>query len=363
MLGTSFDAWGGIASVVSAYREDGLFQRLPMLYLATHCNGSAVQKMRCFARAWLTYVAMLLRGRVALAHLHAAGDASFWRKALFIVPAWLFRVPTVLHLHAGGFPDFYARRCNALSRLAVRYLCDHVDCVIVVSSVLKRWIETISRNTRVITIYNPVALAPLADARLREQAQLLFLGRLGAGKGSDDLLHALHRIVARHPEVRLLLAGDGDVERSRALAGQLGLDANVALLGWVGGEQKAHLLARAALYVLPSHAEGLPMSVLEAMSSGLAVLATPVGGIPEAVSDGVEGCLVPAGDIGALSVALERLLSDAPLRRRMGAAGRAKVEAVFACRRVIPLIEGLYRQLGALGPIDTTGGGKNEHLV
>ena len=88
------------------------------------------------------------------------------------------------------------------------------------------------------------------------------------------------------------------------------------------------------------------MSVLEAMAVGLPVISTPVGGIPEAVTDGVEGCLVLPGDVAALSRALDRLLSDGAMRRRMGMAGRRKVESLFSTEHVFPLIEELYRRLG-----------------
>jgi glycosyltransferase involved in cell wall biosynthesis len=80
------------------------------------------------------------------------------------------------------------------------------------------------------------------------------------------------------------------------------------------------------------------------------VIATPVGGIPEVVTDGIEGRLVPPGDIDALAAALDRVLSDEEERRRMGMAGRTKAENVFSSARIVPLIEGLYRQLGAPTP-------------
>jgi glycosyltransferase involved in cell wall biosynthesis len=352
MLGTSFDAWGGIASVVNAYREDGLFERRAIIYIATHCNGTTPQKFRLFMYSWFSYLAMLLQGNVILAHVHTAADASFWRKTLFIFPGFLLRVPTVLHIHAGGFPDFYEHRCSVLARSIVRYVCDRADCVIVVSAALKHWTESISKNQQIVTIYNPVHVPVLVDATLRTQAQVLFLGRLEKGKGIYDLLHAIRQIVGRHPNIKLILGGDGDLERTRAAIHQLGIAAYVELPGWVSGPAKALLLAQAAVYVLPSYAEGLPMSLLEAMSAGLAVIATPVGGIPEAITDGVEGCLVPPGDVDKLSATLDTLLSDKGLRHRMGAAGRTKAEIVFSSKHIIPLIEELYRQLGAIASDD-----------
>lgn len=347
MLGTSFDAWGGIASVVNAYRDGGLFERLPITYLTTHFTGSALHKIRLFVCAWLSFVAMLALGKAALVHVHAASDASFWRKSCFLLPAFLFRVRTVLHIHAGAFPDFYQARCGRLPKAAIRYVLDRVDSVIVVSNPLQRFVESISRNRFVCVIYNPMALPEPVDFTARTQAHLLFLGRLEHAKGSYDLLRAVHQLVQRHPGLRLILAGNGELAQTREAISALGLGDNVEVLGWVGAQAREQLLARAAVCVLPSYAEGLPMSVLEAMAAGLPVVASAVGGLPDIVTDGVEGRLIAPGDVTALVNALDDVLADEALRRRMGTAGRNKAETVFSARLVLPQVEELYRQLGA----------------
>jgi glycosyltransferase involved in cell wall biosynthesis len=347
MLGTSFDAWGGIASVVKAYRDGGLFERLPITYLATHFTGSSLQKIRLFVCAWLSFVAMLALGKVALVHVHAASDASFWRKSCFLLPAFLFRARTVLHIHAGAFPDFYQARCGRFAKAAIRYVLDRVDSVVVVSNPLQRFVESISSNRSVRVIYNPMPLPALVEFSARAQAHLLFLGRLGHAKGSYDLLRAVHQLVQRHPDLRLILAGNGELAQTREAIRALGLDNNVEVLGWVGVRAREQLLARAAVCVLPSYAEGLPMSVLEAMAAGLPVVASAVGGVPDIVTDGIEGRLVAPGDVAALVDALDAVLADDTLRRRMGTAGRNKAEAVFSTRLVLPQLEELYRQLGA----------------
>ena len=112
--------------------------------------------------------------------------------------------------------------------------------------------------------------------------------------------------------------------------------------------QRTELLATASIYVLPSYAEGLPISILEAMSAGLPVVTTPVGGIPEAITDGEEGLLVPTGNAEALSDAIQRLLSDSELREAMGSRGQAKFDTCFNANVVLPQLESMYRDLGVL---------------
>ncbi len=102
----------------------------------------------------------------------------------------------------------------------------------------------------------------------------------------------------------------------------------------------------ARIYLLPSYNEGLPMSVLEAMAAGLPVITTPVGGIPEAVTDGVEGFLVQPGDVDALAGRLAQLLRDDALTQQMGAAARRKIEQTFSAEAILPHIDALYAGLG-----------------
>jgi glycosyltransferase involved in cell wall biosynthesis len=346
MLGTGFDTKGGISAVVNEYKQAGLFHRFPILYLATHTDGSALKKVFLCIASWLQFMGLLLRGKIALIHVHIASDASFWRKSLFLCPAILCRIPSILHLHGAEFSRFYEKDCNRVAKWFVRYIFNHVDIVVALSVTWQRWIQGISSNSRILSINNPVQLPTVSDFNLRESASILFLGRLGDRKGTYDLLLAVSRMVGRHPKLKLLLGGDGDIERVKIQIEQLGITPHVEVLGWVSGATKLELLQRAAIYALPSYAEGLPMSVLEAMATGMPVVSTPVGGIPEVITNDLEGYLVAPGDVPALSEALERLLSDANLRQRLGTAARNKVESTFSTQHVMPQIAQLYLELG-----------------
>lgn len=346
MLGTDFQTKGGISSVVNVYREAGLFERFPIVYLASHADGGAWVKIRYFAGAWLRYLLMLVRGRVAAVHVHVSTDVSFWRKLCFLLPTYLAGIPAILHLHGADFDTWYAAGARWKQRI-VRAVFDRAAAIVVLSRSWQEWARSISRNPAVVAIYNPVRLPPLAaDFSARDPASLLFLGQLGNRKGAYDLLQAVARVAPAHPELKLVMAGDGEVERVRAEVQRLGLQRQVEVLDWVGGARKQELLERAAIYVLPSYCEGLPMSVLEAMAAGLPVICTPVGGVPEAITDGCEGRLIVPGDIDALCAALDALLSRLELRQRMGEAARSKVESTFSAACVLPQVEQLYTRLG-----------------
>lgn len=345
MLGTDFHTRGGISSVVNVYRETGLFERFPIVYLASHADGGAWLKIRYFASAWLRYTAMLLLGRVAAVHVHVSTGASFWRKLIFLLPTWALGIPAILHLHGADFDTWYAEG-SAWKQRIVRAAFNHAAALVVLSQSWQKWARSVSRNPSIIPIYNPVRMPLAAEFSARDAASILFLGQLGDRKGTYDLLRAAARVARIHPDLKLVLAGDGEIERVRAEVMRLGLQQHVEVLDWVSGARKEALLERAAIYVLPSYCEGLPMSVLEAMAAGLPVICTPVGGVPEAITDGCEGRLIVPGDVDALCEALDALLSQLELRKRMGEAARSKVESTFSAACVLPQVEQLYRRLG-----------------
>lgn len=338
---------GGIASVIKVYVAAGLFERYRMEYLATHCDGSAARKLGFMLRAYARFLLLLGTGQLGLLHIHVASRASFWRKSFFFLLAFLFRIPTILHLHGSEFAQFYGEECGSVRRYLIRFIFDRVDRVVVLSEAWKNWVSTMSKNARIDAIYNPVMLpASVASWQTRQRGSVLSLGRIGKRKGSFDLLDAAAVIDGKVSDLRLLYGGDGDANAVRARADALGIGERLALLGWVGPQERERQLNSAYIYALPSYNEGLPMSVLEAMAAGMPVLSTPVGGIPEAVTDGLEGFLVPPGDVAALARRLQQLLQDDALAASMGAAARRKVERCFSSQAVLPRLHAMYQELG-----------------
>jgi glycosyltransferase involved in cell wall biosynthesis len=184
------------------------------------------------------------------------------------------------------------------------------------------------RAERTVVIRNAVDAAAAPHARHDHATpRLVAVGRL---KRPKDFLTLVRALAALGPGsfAEALIVGDGPdraaIEREIS---RLGLEDRVRLAG--ERSDVPELLAAADVFVLSSASEGLPLSVMEAMAAGLPVVASAVGGIPELVIDGETGLLVPAGDATELTAALERVLLDRQLRRRLGAAGRARAENAF----------------------------------
>ncbi|MEW5818233.1 MAG: glycosyltransferase, partial [Spirochaetota bacterium] len=167
------------------------------------------------------------------------------------------------------------------------------------------------------------------------------VARLHSDKGVEDLVRAAAALELSRINFRIILAGDGP-ERSRLeqLAERLGVRSRLLFLGFRNDIDS--LLQTFDLFVLPSREEGLPMSVLEAMSFGIPVVATRVGGVPEIVLHNQTGILVPDHSPRELARAISTLIQNPVLARKLGEAGRLRVQNHFSFRKTVEQIERLY---------------------
>lgn len=178
--------------------------------------------------------------------------------------------------------------------------------------------------------------------------ELVCVARLDHHKGIDILLRALSSLTKLKP--KLDLVGTGPEERElRRIATELNLNDRVRFRGHLDRPSVAAILACAIALVLPSRSDNLPLAILEAMQAGLPIVATRVGGIPEEVRHEEEGLLVPPEDPVALAEALTRIICDSELRRRLGAAARARA-ATFTWERTAEQYENLYESLRGVDP-------------
>ncbi|MED5619595.1 glycosyltransferase family 4 protein [Ideonella sp. BN130291] len=345
MVGTGLDTRGGISAVVRVYAEQGLFEREQVRYIATHGDGSRWRKLQLAVCAWCVYMGLLVTGRVKIVHVHSASGPSFWRKCAFMLPSFLFRVPVVLHMHGGGFASFYARGELPGRRRFIAWVFRKATRVVALSDQWRDALQALFPDAVIVIVPNPIQV-PAEPAPLNDPPpSVLFLGAWTESKGVFDLLSAWATVQRAMPQARLQLGGAGDEQALKAFARQQGVEGTVDWLGWISADDKRQALRRAWLLVLPSHAEALPMAVLEAMAAGLPIVATRVGGIPHAVRHGVDGLLVAPRDVAGLADALLAVLADEPRRRAMGTSGRQRVRDHFAADVVVPQVQALWSDL------------------
>lgn len=344
MIGTHYDTMGGVSSVVNVYRRAGLFSQWNVTYVATHRDGTRWQKLGQLFKALYRYTALMVSKRPGLVHIHSSNDFSFWRKTVFFGIAKLFGVPVVFHIHAGRFEKFFKRQMRWPGQSAIRYVLEHADVCLALTPHWAQVIHGIAPKADVRVLPNPVEV-PASYERHPQPGKIVALGRLSHDKGTYDLVNAFARIATKHPSASVHLAGDGRVEAIQSLCLEHHVGERVHVLGWLRGDAREELLRTAAVYVLPSYFEGLPMGILEAMARGIPVVSTRVGGIPDAVDDGRDGLLVNAGDVPALAAALDRILHDPGLAADIGTQGHRSACERFEASIVVSRLGDIYRDV------------------
>lgn len=331
MLGESLERQGGIVSVQKLILEEATeaTSDIKFTHITTLPNGSAPQKVLVFVQAIGELFWNLLNKKADLIHVHVSERGSAFRHSITSVICWLFKKPLIIHAHSADFHLFYSELPQLLKQWLSWSFRKCTRFIVLSDSWKKFYIENLGlKPEQVIVLPNAVRIpAQIPQHVDSNQVFFLFLGRIGQRKGAFDLINAFASLPAQEKsKAKLTMAGDGDVEKARSLIQTLNLVDHITILDWVDKEKRDELLAKADVFVLPSYNEGLPMALLEAMSWGLAVITTKVGGIPEVVTQNQNGLLLNPGDIQQLSEAMQSLIADNNLRISLGNNARISVK-------------------------------------
>ena len=315
--------------------------------LDTRGGGSAITSSLILATAVLRIIFGRLGGRLAGVHVNMAERLSLFRKAVVIAACRGLGVPVVLHLHAAQFPAFF-RTLPLPLRAMTRWIFSLPACVIVLGETARSFVkdELNVAHEKIEVIINGVPEPELQSDSVRELGlqHLLFLGNLMERKGVSDLLEALARPGFDRSRLQVTFAGGGDVRGYQAKANQLGIGSFVEFIGWAEQAQVQRLLARTSVLVLPSYDEGLPLVILEALASGVAVVCSPVGEIPSVLHNELDVCFTPAGDVAGLASTLQRVLYEPGLMDRLASNGRSLYEHQFSMNRFFCNIALLHKR-------------------
>jgi glycosyltransferase involved in cell wall biosynthesis len=279
-----------------------------------------------------------------IVHTHSTEAGIIGRAA-----ARLADVPHVVHTIHGvpfaedrnDFLNWFVERCEILAANWTDEMVSIAD--VITEEYLERGIgvpdqyRTIPYGIDLVAFQSaePVSNLPGSEPRI------LMVSRLTEGKGFDVLFNAIERLDAT--EFTLLIAGDGPLESYlESQIEERGLEETVYLLGY--RDDIPSVMASSDMLVLPSFREGTPLVIIEAMASGLPVVATNVAGIPEQVESGTNGFLVEPGDSKSLATAIERLLTSSELRESWGTAGQRRADR-FSIERMLSDYESMYREL------------------
>jgi glycosyltransferase involved in cell wall biosynthesis len=291
--------------------------------LTTRGGGGIFGGAFIFASALVQFWIAAIRGKVDILHLHVAAYGSAYRKLLLARVARLHKIPYVVHLHGSRFAEFWPALSPRARRPVDRLFLESAK-ILVLGRFWAQFVAEMLPDVKDQIVIFPNATMPILEQPSRPagtQVRISCIGELGARKGTPQLIDALG-LLAKRGDWKATIAGNGDVDGSKARARSLGLAELVDIPGWVGSAEVERILHQTDILVLPSFAENLPMAILEGFAHGVAVVATPVGAIPEVIDHERNGLIVPVGDVSALADSLRRLIENPELRLRLGEAAR-----------------------------------------
>jgi len=330
---------GGISKVLSIWHDADFFAGHEVACIPT-TNDSIKSKLLVALLAFCRCLARL--SGVDTVYIHCAAYTSFYRKSVFILLAALFRKQCILHIHPNEFYDFI-KNLPPLRRKYSLYALSKVNLFVVLTEELQGRISEMFPAKPVHVLRNAVNIQEMQGIRKVERGNrnLIYLGWYVREKGVYELVDAIGLLRGKGTEVHLDFYGTKQVEQLAEYVRKKNLDDLIRVNGWIQGKDKLRALHASTLLVLPSHSEGIPNVILEAMATKTPIVATSVGGIKEVLRDGENALIAKVNDARDLSEKIARMLEDGELRSLLAANAYQEAEEKYS----VPVIRKSLRKI------------------
>jgi len=351
LLGPSLDALSGVSTHLQQLMGSRLAQGFSFSHFQVGSEGRQESRLWRFWRLITSPLRLALhlrRTQASLLHINTSlNPRAYWRDLAYLLVARLCGVAVVYQIHGGELPrDFMEghplRQATLYQALALP------DAIVLLARCeLKAYQEFVPEQL-LLVIPNAIELPPEPETHTGSNLvlRLIYIGRLDMKKGLNEALTGLAEARAAGYRVELVLAGDGpDRNDLQARCWELGIQESVIFHDPVFGADKLKLLNSADALLMPTYSEGLPYTLLEAMAAGLPPITTPVGAIPDVVSDGIHGLLVPPRDAAAVAQAIQTLADYPSQRLAMGDACRRRIAHAYTVDRLAADFGQLYQVL------------------
>ncbi len=340
---------GGIAAVTGGYYGSRLERDFDVTYVESYCDGSKWKKLAKALKAYYTFYKLLKNNKPDVVHVHSSFGPSFFRKYPIINMAYKKGIPIINHIHGSALDELYTN-APSWKKHMVEKSYGRCTRLIVLSEDWKKKISAIVSEDKIEVVpnYCKIHSEMTDDGNMDmrfEKKQILYLGRFDELKGVSDIPEIAKKVIKKVPEAVFVAAGTGETEPVIADVNRLGLEKSVLFPGWIRGEEKEKLLRESALFLLPSHMEAMPMSILEAMGYALPIVSTEVGGIPKLVSKDKNGSLYAPKDTDGMSSGIIRYLTD---RKAFDSASRSSLEiaeSTYSFDMHLNSLEKIYRSV------------------
>ncbi len=336
---------GGMATAIQGIKDSQILKKnFKIDIFESYIDGRKIIRFFFSIYAFLTFY-FTKRG-YDIYHIHVASRGSTFRKGYYVRAAKRWGRKVILHIHGAQFIEFYNESTLKQKKKIINILTS-ADMVIALSDDWKKKFEDLFGLTNCEVLNNGVDFTKFAEAVTTPEMfknSFLMLGRLGKRKGTYDLIDAVDIAVKQNPNLKVYLAGDGDITKVRAVVASKGLVSNIEVVGWANDDKKIELLKKVSTVVLPSYNEGLPMSILEGMASGKAIISTTVGAIPEIIKK-ENGILIEPGDVLALAQSMLLCADNMVMLASMCSANIVKVKNEFSINLMYEKLSEYYNKV------------------
>ena len=320
IIGPDPKAKGGMASVIAFLAP----MYTPFHLVVTYKEISKIGKVLLFVTSVLKTFYYCVFRQIDVIHIHTANYIDFYRNSVLIYIGKLFNKRVLLHIHGSLFNEFYnTHPCFVAS------VCRSADALVTVSSTFVKMLRRYGLNEHIYCLPNCVEFPELyRTEQHHNKLRLVFVGRINEVKGIYDVLECLHKYKEQlQDKVELHIGGIGDEERFLKMMTDYNLSSMIVQHGWVVGKEKEDLFCSSDVFIHPSHFESFGIAILEAMSYGLPVITTLIGGIPDFFEDKKSGVAVAPGNVDEIYEAILLFLNDRAYISRMGKYGREEAKS------------------------------------
>lgn len=338
---------GGMSTVIGEILEDNeLKNKYDISAYESYIDGTKFRVLLYSIWAIFKFIVTGQAKKYDVYHIHAASYGSTFRKRIYLKIIKKYKKKVILHIHGAEYMVFF----DKLSKKKKRQVIDSLQVADMVIALSNEWKNKFDNKFGLTNCYvlengiNTEKLAPAIVDTKKNQTSFVTLGRLGKRKGTYDLVDAIEIARKKVPNIRCYLAGDGEIDKFCNIIVERGLQNNIEVVGWADFTKKLELLSKVSTVVLPSYNEGLPMSILEGMATGKAIISTTVGAIPEVVKE-ENGILIQPGDVQALADALVKCSTNLKMLEDMSQKNINKIYEQFSMKSMHLKLMSYYKQV------------------
>lgn len=335
---------GGMATMIEGLKYSEILSNNDLEFYSSYIDGNFL--VRLFYSFFSYFRFKFIRKKYDIYHIHSASYGSLFRKSRYVYYLKRKRKKVILHIHGAEFMVFY-NKLNDTKKNKVVSTLKKANVVVALSDGWKKTFEDAFGLINCVSIPNGIDVKKYEMCQcniIDNRMSFISLGRLGERKGTYLLIDAVKSIIRDCPDIKVYLAGDGEIDKAKEIIKRYGLENNIFVLGWLGLEEKKKYLSLVSTLILPSYNEGLPMAILEAMAAKKVIISTNVGAI-SCVVNSDNGFLIDSGDVKSLAHSIKTIYNNECDCNSKSENSYKKIMSEYDTRVIHRKIEELYKKI------------------